>query len=49
MHRALSEISPIFSDPEYSVLVLLGGDFNISTRARGPFGSGSEQDRSRSD
>jgi hypothetical protein len=31
MHRSLSEISPIFSDPEYRDLVLLGGDFNIST------------------
>lgn len=31
MHRSLSEISPIFSDPNYRNLVLLGGDFNIST------------------
>jgi hypothetical protein len=31
MHRSLSEISPIFSDPEHKERVLLGGDFNIST------------------
>jgi hypothetical protein len=31
MHRSLSEISPIFSDPGFKELVLLGGDFNVST------------------
>jgi endonuclease/exonuclease/phosphatase family metal-dependent hydrolase len=31
MHRSLSEISPIFSDPAYKDLVLLGGDFNTTT------------------
>ncbi len=36
MHRSLSEISPIFSDPRYNGLVLLGGDFNISTGLADP-------------
>jgi endonuclease/exonuclease/phosphatase family metal-dependent hydrolase len=31
MHRSLSEISPIFSDPAYKDLVLVGGDLNTST------------------
>lgn len=31
MHRSLSEVSPIFSDPAYCELVLLGGDFNTFT------------------
>jgi hypothetical protein len=38
MHRSLSEISPIFSDPEYNEAVLLGGDFNISTGLAEPSG-----------
>ncbi len=29
MHTALSEVSPVFTDPDYKELVLLGGDFNI--------------------
>jgi hypothetical protein len=36
MHRSLSEISPIFSDPRYKEAVLLGGDFNISTGLANP-------------
>jgi hypothetical protein len=43
MHRSLSEISPIFSDPEHSESVLLGGDFNISTGLADP----SARERSR--
>ena len=43
MHRTLSEISPIFSDPNYKKLVLLGGDFNISTGFSDP--SAREQSR----
>ena len=31
VHRSLSEISPIFSDPKYKNLVLVGGDLNTST------------------
>ena len=31
MHRSLSEVSPILSDPDYCDLVLLGGDFNTFT------------------
>lgn len=31
MHRSLSEVSPIFSDPTYCDKVLLGGDFNTFT------------------
>ncbi len=31
MHRSLSEISPLFSDPRHNELVLLGGDFNTGT------------------
>lgn len=37
MHRSLSEISPIFSDPNHKELVLLGGDFNISTALSDPY------------
>jgi endonuclease/exonuclease/phosphatase family metal-dependent hydrolase len=43
MHRSLSEISPIFSDPRYNELVLLGGDFNVSTGMAEP----SARERSR--
>jgi hypothetical protein len=43
MHRSLSEISPIFSDPEYKDSLLLGGDFNISTGLSDP----SARERSR--
>lgn len=43
MHRSLSEISPIFSDPNYKELVLLGGDFNVSTALADP----SARERSR--
>lgn len=43
MHRSLSEISPIFSDPTHKELVLLGGDFNVSTGLSDP--SGREQSR----
>ena len=32
MHRSLSEISPLFSDPRYGELLLLGGDLNTSTQ-----------------
>jgi endonuclease/exonuclease/phosphatase family metal-dependent hydrolase len=32
VHRSLSEISPLFSDPRYSELLLLGGDLNTSTQ-----------------
>lgn len=39
MHRSLSEVSPIFSDPAYNQLVLLGGDFNISTGLADPSAS----------
>jgi hypothetical protein len=42
MHRSLSEISPIFSDPRHNGLVLLGGDFNTITASDG---SVSERDR----
>jgi hypothetical protein len=31
MHTSLSEISPLLSDPRHKELVLVGGDFNIST------------------
>jgi len=36
--RSLSDISPIFTDPDYAQLVLVGGDLNTSTqwRDRGP-------------
>jgi hypothetical protein len=43
MHRSLSEISPIFSDPSHKELVLLGGDFNVSTALSDP--SAREQSR----
>lgn len=36
MHRSLSDISPIFSDPLHNELVILGGDFNISTAFEPP-------------
>lgn len=42
MHRSLSEISPIFSDPRHNRLVLLGGDFNTSTATET---TGRERDR----
>jgi endonuclease/exonuclease/phosphatase family metal-dependent hydrolase len=32
VHRSLSEISPLFSDPRYNDLLLLGGDLNTSTQ-----------------
>jgi hypothetical protein len=32
VHGSLSEISPLFSDPRYSGLLLLGGDLNTSTQ-----------------
>ena len=31
MHRSLSEIGPIFTDPNYKDHVLVGGDFNTTT------------------
>jgi len=31
VHRSLSELTPIFEDPRYNKLLLLGGDFNIWT------------------
>lgn len=37
VHRSLSEISPLFSDPRYKELVLMGGDLNSSTQwPKGP-------------
>lgn len=35
MHRSLSEVSPVFSDPRHKEFVLLGGDFNTSTATSG--------------
>jgi endonuclease/exonuclease/phosphatase family metal-dependent hydrolase len=32
VHRSLSEISPLFSDPRYRELLLLGGDLNTSSQ-----------------
>lgn len=32
VHRSLSEISPVFDDPRYGRLVLLGGDLNTATQ-----------------
>jgi hypothetical protein len=32
VHRSLSDISPILSDPDYRRLVLIGGDLNTSTQ-----------------
>lgn len=32
VHRSLSDISPIFTDPDYKRLVLIGGDLNTSTQ-----------------
>ena len=43
MHRALSDISPIFADPNHDGPVLLGGDFNIGTGLEDP----AERERSR--
>jgi len=37
VHRSLSEISPLFTDPSYKDLLLLGGDLNTSTQwSKGP-------------
>ena len=36
MHRSLSEVSPIFSDPAHKDSVLLGGDLNIGTGLADP-------------
>lgn len=37
VHRSLSEISPLFSDPRYKEPLLLGGDLNTSTQwPKGP-------------
>jgi hypothetical protein len=36
VHRSLSEISPIFSDPDYKELALVGGDLNTSTAWKDP-------------
>jgi hypothetical protein len=32
VHRSLSEISPLFSDPRYKDLLILGGDLNTGTQ-----------------
>lgn len=32
VHRSLSDVSPIFTDPNYNRLVLVGGDLNTSTQ-----------------
>ena len=32
VHRSLSELSPVFSDPTYAERLLLGGDLNTSTQ-----------------
>lgn len=32
VHRSLSDISPIFTDPNYKEFVLVGGDLNTSTQ-----------------
>jgi len=32
LHRSLSDISPIFTDPAYNTYVLVGGDLNASTQ-----------------
>jgi endonuclease/exonuclease/phosphatase family metal-dependent hydrolase len=34
VHRSLSDVSPIFSDPDYNEHVLLGGDLNTTTAWR---------------
>jgi hypothetical protein len=34
LHRSLSDISPIFTDPEWNEYVLIGGDLNTSTQWR---------------
>ena len=36
VHRSLSDISPIFTDPDHKDLVLLGGDFNLGTGLADP-------------
>lgn len=37
VHRSLSELSPLFSDPRYGERLLLGGDLNTSTQwPKGP-------------
>ena len=43
MHRSLSDISPLLSDPNHNRTVLLGGDFNIGTGLADP----SARERSR--
>jgi hypothetical protein len=32
VHRSLSEVSPVFSDPRYKDRVILGGDLNLTTQ-----------------
>ena len=32
VHRSISDISPIFTDPDYKEYVLVGGDLNASTQ-----------------
>jgi hypothetical protein len=32
VHRSLSEVSPVFSDPRYKERVILGGDLNLTTQ-----------------
>src|SRR3954454_5117206 len=36
IHRSLSDVSPLFSDPAHKEKVLLGGDFNIGTGLSDP-------------
>jgi endonuclease/exonuclease/phosphatase family metal-dependent hydrolase len=36
VHRSLSDISPIFTDPDYKGFVLVGGDLNTSTQWERP-------------
>jgi endonuclease/exonuclease/phosphatase family metal-dependent hydrolase len=36
MHRSLSDVSAVFSDPTYKDLVLLGGDFNVGSGLADP-------------
>jgi hypothetical protein len=36
VHRSLSDISPIFTDPDYKELVLVGGDLNTSAAWKKP-------------
>jgi hypothetical protein len=35
MHRSLSEVSPVFSDPDHDEPLVLAGDFNIGTSLEG--------------